>query len=229
MNVALYNSLVKAKQFLVTDKNNRAEAERAKTMIKVMSVDHDIENFIPKEVNSTLLFFLYIFAAPLGIIYKFHISNYNKKMEKKISKKNKEIQSSQEYQRKRAGDLAEVRRYQAEYQRLLTVQKNYYNQNYNSSLGFLPKWHRNEKNINGLLHYVKNGYANTLQEAINLYAAELRDYESFKEGLEEKRRIEDRHRESQEKMDELIKAQNDLKNEIKKQAEEDRFRRYMGH
>ena len=113
------------------------------------------------------------------------------------------------------------------YKKLKQQQENYYKQNYQVCLGFLPKRYHNKKDIESLLHYVKVGLANTLEEAFACYGTELREMAEWKERLEEKEVQRQRHKENQEKLAEISKNQKELEYKLGQMAKEAEYQRYM--
>lgn len=260
MNTNLYNALMQARNFLITDENNRKNTEHSRQLSIVYNTTYNkyehrykkvdwrlilgvplaclagsvfiiamiVEEFeleiskfgwlvdvVPivafvAAVCCELLFLLYVFIYNIVIDVKY--SNYKKSKEFLQQREKASHNSIKEYEN---------------YKKLKQQQENYYKHNYQACLGFLPKQYHNKKAIESLLHYVKVGLANTLDEALACYGTELRETAEWKEHLEEKEIQRQRHKENQERLAEISKNQKDLEYKLGQMAKEAEYQRHM--
>ncbi len=227
MNTNLYNALIRAYNFLVTDEENLNEAEYSLRLASVHNADYKKKYYTPKKINWNLAFWGICFLGIFYIMYLIFILLYNYIRKKSVERYNNQLYKSKEYQKER--EIAK-RNYKLEmerYKSLKLKQENYYKQNYQLCLGFLPKELRNKKAIDALLRYVKAGYANTIDEAWEYYSTELREMAEWKEELEEKEAQRQRHNESQQRLAEISKNQKDLEYKLEQLAKEAEYQRHM--
>lgn len=229
MNTQLYNSLISAKEFLITVEKNEKDLQHRKS--KITGTYFNPYVLSPKDQPkkfSWVKFYLLLCLDGLGIIYAIYIYCHNRKSKKKQEYLDKLSNSPEELSRKKAA-LEESENLRIEYEKKLAEYKKYYSENYWNKLGFLPDWARKIETvdvisyrieyIDGLIHYVKRG-AKTLNEAMELYGKELREIEAIKEQREEQReyqkRMEVQHQKEIDALNTIAKNQEKANDELEK-------------
>lgn len=260
MNTNLYNALMQARNFLITDENNRKNADFSAQLSFAYKKTYNKYEQSYKKVDWSLFFGIplaclggsaiiiglisdsfeldvsksdlllekgqivaFVAAICCPLLYLLYIFIYNVVIDIKCSnyKKSKEF-----LQQKEKASHNSIKEYE-NHKKLKQQQENYYKQNYQACLGFLPKQYHNKKAIESLLHYVKVGLANTLDEALACYGTELREMAEWKEHLEEKEIQRQRHKENQEKLAEISKNHKDLEYKLGQIAKEAEYQRHM--
>ncbi|MBQ8766637.1 MAG: hypothetical protein IJZ16_07520 [Clostridia bacterium] len=205
MNTQLYNTLVRAKNFLITVEKNEEDLKWRRDRIFVTNTNPYVltPGEMPKEFNWGIFIMLLMFVGPFAFIYSFYIYNHNRKAKKKQKHLDELINSEENIKRTRENEKS-VEEQKRELKIKEVEYKKYYSDNYWSCLNFLDEDERTfktvediirlRKYIDGLLNYVKNG-VDTLEKARRYYGDELRELAAIEERREREELLERRHKE----------------------------------
>lgn len=216
MNVQLYNDLNKAYSFLEYDErefvpklqaiSQRIEALRA-IRIPYPKTPHELQ-----KKNQAMELILLLFVWPVGLWYIFK----NKKERTELIRQANEqyVRETAEFNRRLAELNQQIAAEQAKYDEVAQVRNQYY-QREGHCLSFLPENFRRLRTVGIMKHYVNNGMADTLKEAMNLAAKELREMEERRVAYEEAKLAEQRHKETIDAIDRTKDALDRQTEEIK--------------
>lgn len=202
MNTQLYNSLISAREFLITVEKKGKDIQHLKkeattggvTFSEVMSRIPDAKDR-PKEFSWGTCLLLTWLTGIGGIIYSIYISRYNAKCNEKWKKKQEMLSSTPEAI-KRKNEILNYREEKKKELKSKTIECNkYFSDNYYQKLGFLPDWARKietiediihqREYIEGLIYQVKYG-AQTLSEAMERHGIVLREIAEIEERKEQR-------------------------------------------
>lgn len=234
MNTQLYNSLIQAKNFLITVRNNEEDLRHRKELIKLTPSFHRpyvIGSSRKRKKFEWSIFFYLCFLTTFigGIIYKLYIDSYNKKIERKEKSEIDKWENSPEGIKAKADAKRDIEKQEREYETKRIEYGRYFSENYpkysyifSYRIKTVEDVKREIEYVNGLIGHVKNG-APTLSEAMQRYGEDLR----FADELEEKckkREIEDRrHKEEMQALNTIAKNQEKTIDELNRLYRGDRF------
>ncbi len=227
MNVQLYNSLIDAKNFLITVDNNEEKLKRIEGEISISGAMFKPCFPFPKHKKFEWKMFWWLFFVGFyisGFIYMWYIHWYNNKEDKKYESKVKKwknsaegkiaMQKTEEY-RKELNKKYEIKK--AEYGKYFAI--NYPKYSYLvGELKTRESVKREIKYINGLMGHVKNG-APTLEIAQQRYGEDLRFISEMEEKREEREREEARRKEQMNALEAIAKNQERTNDELRRLRE----------
>ena len=229
MNTQLYNSLVQAKNFLITVENNQEDLRHRQELIKLTPATYSPYVFASKHKKfewGTFIFLCLLTTFIGGIIYALYIDNYNKKIKQKEKSKMEQWENSMEGKQAKADAEKDIERQKKEYETKKAEYGRYFSENYpkyscyfSNSIKTVTDVKHQIKYINGLIWYVKNG-APTLSDAMRRYGEDLR-FEAELEKQRESGELEERrHKEEIQALDTIAKNQQKTIDELNRMYRE---------
>ena len=216
MNVRLYNALVDAHNFFVQHERNCETVKKCEARVRGLQYEYNMHTplFEEEKISLGTAFFLLWVFFPAGLIYILNIKHKNKVNRKKHERKKQEILNSPEEIEYRNCKIREIEKAKNTLEQANQVREEYYHNNYEKCLGFLPNHWRYINHIDAFIEYVKSGDAQTLKDAVELRSAVLREIDEMRERREEREEQERRHRETQEALSAIAKNQERINHEL---------------
>ena len=221
MNTQLYNTLVRAKNFLITVEKNEEDLELRRGRISVTNTNPYVltPKEMHKEFNWLIFMVLLMFVGPFALIYSFYIYNHNRKAKKKLRHLDELINSEENIKRTKENER-DVEEQKKEYETKRMEYGRFFSENYPKySYIFAYKIKTVEhvkdqiKYVSGVIEHVKNG-ASTLSEAQQRYGEDLRFIAEIEESREQREAEERRYKEEMKALDTIAKNQERTNDEL---------------